>query len=349
MRARRGQLARRQAPHPPVLANHVAGVDTRAEQRRIDQVVVARVVGAVANAQVLRDRPLVVGEHRPDVARGVGHCRKRRGVAALIALQAVRHAQLILVRTTPATRCSRRRGSTNRGRSGSSRRARVQSPWSPTCAPTEKNATLLVRSIWSSSPGLSNAPVVSRSTWPSSEISANKRPRGPGRSLHGAAQKFERIRERKIVVGRQVHSGVAVAKHAALQVPQAPGQVGFAALADEIGGDGLSADGGGSHPGFGNPRNRRFTFAAQGERRGAPDGGAHFDDGAADGEITLAVRANEVGAGRQLAERVLTELVGNGKGGRAIRAPKSPPHPAAYLHRRPPGLRSGRWIRTQCP
>ncbi len=63
-------------------------------------------------------------------------------------------------------------------------------------------------------------------------------------------------------------------------------------------------------------RGRRFAFAAEGERRGGSNRGAHFDDGAADGEIALAVGADEVGSRRQLPERELPQLVGHGKGAR---------------------------------
>ena len=62
------------------------------------QIVVVRVVRAVADREALRDRPLVVRVDRADVARAFRHRGERRGVAAFVAMQAVRHAELVAVR-----------------------------------------------------------------------------------------------------------------------------------------------------------------------------------------------------------------------------------------------------------
>ena len=72
-------------------------MSARAEVRRLQQIVVVRVVRAVADGEAIGERPLIVGVDGADVARGFGHGGERRGVAAFVAVQAVRHAELILM------------------------------------------------------------------------------------------------------------------------------------------------------------------------------------------------------------------------------------------------------------
>ena len=55
------------------------------------------------------------------------------------------------------------------------------------------------------------------------------------------------------------------------------------------------------------------TLAVQRERGRSPRRGPDFDDGAADGEEAFAVGAQQVGPGRQLPQRELAQLVGDGE------------------------------------
>src|SRR6202008_4240531 len=90
--ARGAHLARRRRAQAPRLGGRERDREARAEQRRPVEIVVVRVAGAVAQRDIGRDLPLVVAEYRADVARRVRQ-RERGGVAAFIALQAVRHAE----------------------------------------------------------------------------------------------------------------------------------------------------------------------------------------------------------------------------------------------------------------
>ena len=185
----------------------------------------------------------------------------------------------------------------------------------PTGAPTEKNATLLVRSSCSSCSGLSNAPVVSRLTWPPSERSREERLRGARRRADGAAEELERIGDEPVIVLRNAGERVGVAQHAALQVAEAPAELALVAIAGLGACAGRGADGGDRR--FGHARRVGRAFPPQRERGSAARRRPHVDHRAARGEEAGQVHADQVRPGRQLLQRVLAGLVGDGERGGA--------------------------------
>ena len=96
--------------------------------------------------------------------------------------------------------------------------------------PTEKKATLCVRSVRSSSAGLSKEPVVSRSTCPSSEMSAKNAPaaRADCSTARPRNSKGRPAKIAEVVVGGHAAERRRVAQDAALQAPEAPGEAGLA-------------------------------------------------------------------------------------------------------------------------
>ena len=102
---------------------------------------------------------------------------------------------------------------------------------------------------------------------------------GLGRRADGAAEELERIGDEPIVVVGNAGDRAGVAQHAALQVPQAPAELGLVAIVGlrRVGGRGAN----GGHRRFRNARRVGRTLAAQRERRSAACRGPHVHHGAA--------------------------------------------------------------------